>query len=117
MNNWDNNLYPMFKIIIPFQLLLFHHFCRLLVFAVFLSSNLYEEYISSRVQNWLYTLHVVSRNASISLHSIANNATTKWTVSKLNTTSSYSISNSSVPQTVINIKKRTIVLRDLVFRD
>ena len=105
MNNWDNNLYPMFKIIIPFQLLLFHHYCRLLVFAVFLPSLLYEEYNSSRVQNWLYTLHVVSRNASISLHSIANNTTTKWTVPKLNTTSPYSISNSSAPKTVINIKK------------
>ena len=33
MNNWDNILYPMFKIIIPFQLLLLHHYCRLLTFA------------------------------------------------------------------------------------
>ena len=104
MNNWDNILYPMFKIIIPFLLLLFHHYCRLLIFAVFLPSLLYEEYVSTRVQNWLYPLHVVSRNASISLHSIANNTTTKWIVPKLNTTSSCSISNSSVPKTEINMK-------------
>ena len=73
-------------------------------FAVFLSSLLYEEYITTRVQNWLYPLHVVLRNASTSFHSLANNTTAKWTVPKLNTTSSYSISNSSVPKPEINIQ-------------